>query len=132
MKRLASVALGLALGLGLVACVGGQPAGAQALPRHETFSISGQQWGPPTNFNPVHPNPGWPVSRTQNMTWIYESLFAYNMVTGEMEPLLAETMEWADPSLLSSPCGRAPASKTATHSPPKTWPTPSSWPRGIP
>ena len=94
------MALGLALGLGLVACVGGQPAGAQALPRHETFSISGQQWGPPTNFNPVHPNPGWPVSRTQNMTWIYESLFAYNMVTGEMEPLLAETMEWADPYTL--------------------------------
>lgn len=95
MKKLTSMAI--ALGLVFVVSLAAHPAGAQGLPRQETFYIAGQQWGPPTNFNPVHPNPGWPTNPTQNMMWLYEALFGYNMVTGEMEPILAEKMEWTDP-----------------------------------
>ena len=42
-----------------VVAVGGAGAGSQspfALPRAETLYVSGKQWGPYTNFNPLRPD----------------------------------------------------------------------------
>lgn len=66
-------------------------AGAQ-LARNETLFIGGHQWGPPTTFNPLAPTIAWPANAMFPFLW--EQLFAFNMMTGEIEPLLAESLEW--------------------------------------
>lgn len=61
-------------------------------PRKETLYIGGHEWGKPNNFNPLNVWPvTWPVSGSSNL--MYESLFGYNILTGELEPLLGE--EWS-------------------------------------
>lgn len=70
-----------------------------SLPREETLYINGIQWGPATTFNPLAGRPAWPISRgsaVNNTELIYETLFAYNMLNGEMEPQLATDYEWID------------------------------------
>lgn len=81
------------------------PALAQVLPRSETLYIAGFQWGPVTHFNPLAPNPPWPLGANgnpdqQGTGFLYETLFLYNVVTGEYEPLLGRTMNWVDPYTL--------------------------------
>ncbi|MEI9951789.1 MAG: ABC transporter substrate-binding protein [Pseudomonadota bacterium] len=56
-------------------------------PRAETFYIGGWKWGEPATFNPLS-RPDWPVAK---MNLIYETLLMYNSITGQMEPLLAES-----------------------------------------
>jgi len=68
---------------------------AQPLPRHETLYKAGLQWGPPANFNPMGINIAWPMALNQEML-VYESLFVYNLLTGELDPLLAQSIEWVD------------------------------------
>lgn len=64
------------------------------LPRNQTLYIGGLQWGPPNSFNPVGSVPAWPnETQTQMM---YETLFAYNMVSGKMEPQLALSLAAPD------------------------------------
>ncbi|MGC9063441.1 MAG: ABC transporter substrate-binding protein, partial [bacterium] len=63
------------------------------LPREETLYIAGMQWGPPTSFNPLAPNPAWPTNRGQHLL-IYETLFVYNLLTGKLDPLIAESYNW--------------------------------------
>lgn len=62
-------------------------AAAQGLPRNETLYIAGMQWGAPTTFNPLNANAPWPVDTY--FTHIYETLYTFNLVSGEIEPLLA-------------------------------------------
>jgi len=62
-------------------------AAAQQLPRNETLFIAGHQWGPPTTFNPVAPDQHWPTNEW--FVYIYESLYTFNILTGEIDPLLA-------------------------------------------
>ena len=83
MKRRILLALALVGTLGVV--------GAQSLPRNETLYITGHQWGPPSSFNPNGPNPAWPTANAFNL--IYESLFSFNLVTGELDPRLGATLE---------------------------------------
>ena len=83
MKRRILLALALVGTLGAV--------GAQSLPRNETLYITGHQWGPPSSFNPNGPNPAWPTANAFNL--IYESLFSFNLVTGELDPRLGATLE---------------------------------------
>ncbi len=96
--------LGLVLSAGpmLLSCGRGgeeEEAGAVALPRQETLYVAGLQWGAPSTFNPVASDPDWPLNDPQRQL-LYETLFAYNMVTGELEPMLATEYRWAEDSTL--------------------------------
>lgn len=56
-------------------------------PRHETLYVGGFDWAPPTTFNPLEGDPNFPIDG--NMKLMYESLFAYNQLSGKLEPMLA-------------------------------------------
>lgn len=76
----------------LIAC-GGR--GDSPYPRNETLYIGGFQWGEPASFNPLS---DWPVTwpATGNVNLVYETLFAFNILTGELEPLLGKQYELED------------------------------------
>lgn len=92
-----TVAAGGAVALtgGLSSKLGPTAAWAQDMPRNETLYVGGFQWGPPNTFNPLNPNRPWPVQPDQ--LYVFETLFAFNLATGELEPCLgkelAETAE---------------------------------------
>ena len=66
------------------------------LARNETLYTAGFQWGPPTSFNPISPSSttNWPVQPA--FAHLYEQLFMFNIISGELEPLLASEMVWED------------------------------------
>jgi len=70
------------------------PAAPAQLPRKETLYIAGFQWQSPQNWNPYTPGPDWPVAAGHML--IYEALFAFNMVTGQLDPLLAKELKVVD------------------------------------
>lgn len=70
------------------------PAAGGELPRNETVYIGGFQWGPPTTFNPMAGSVNWPASGNQNL--LYESLYAFNLLTGQLDPLLAKELTFTD------------------------------------
>lgn len=59
-------------------------------PREETVFTSGQQWGPPSSWNPI-PQSG---EATGVRGLLYEPLFLFDPATLELEPWLAESGEW--------------------------------------
>ena len=60
--------------------------------RSETLYIGGGIWAPPSNWNPFVP---WnAVDGTIGL--IYETLFTYDPLKGELEPWLAECGKWID------------------------------------
>lgn len=67
------------------------------IPRHETLTEAGNQWGPASNYNIYNTaGPAWPGSGGNRMV-IYEALYMYNVLTNENEPLLADgAIEWED------------------------------------
>src|SRR5215212_5866346 len=87
-----TVAAGGAVALtgGLSGKLGPTAAWAQDLPRNETMYIGGQQWGPVTTFNPLNPSPSWPTDPDQ--LYLFETLFAFNLATGALEPCLAKEL----------------------------------------
>lgn len=72
-------------------------AAQEDIPREESLVTNGQQWGVPANFNPFAlSNIAWPVADARRNV-IYESLYMYNMLTNENEPLLADgPIVWED------------------------------------
>lgn len=58
--------------------------------RSETLVVSGAMWGPPTQWNPLHPDP----SGKGTGGLLYEPLFHYDPVNNEFIPYLAESGEW--------------------------------------
>ncbi len=66
-----------------------------SLPREETLYRGGQQWGPVNSYNVLAGTRGWPLNNPNNVL-IYENLFAYNMLNGEMELMLATGYTWID------------------------------------
>jgi peptide/nickel transport system substrate-binding protein len=71
------------------------------LPRNQTLYVAGWQWGPPTTFNPLASGlAGWPAQGAPNtpLMHIYESLFAFNLFTGALDPLLGKDLSWPDPA----------------------------------
>lgn len=56
-------------------------------PRNETLYVGGFDWAPPTTFNPLDGDPNFPIDG--NIRLMYESLFAYNQLSGDLEPMLA-------------------------------------------
>jgi peptide/nickel transport system substrate-binding protein len=73
-------------------------AAPQQLPRNETLYIAGLQWQTPVNFNPLNGNPDWPGMGNHLLT--YETLFAFNQLTGNLDPLLAKTLTVVDPATM--------------------------------
>jgi len=63
----------------------------QDLPRKETLYIAGFQWQPPSNFNPLNSNPDWPAGGS--FEEIFETLFAYNQLSGNLDPMLAKDLK---------------------------------------
>jgi peptide/nickel transport system substrate-binding protein len=71
---------------------GGAGAGSQsplALPRAETLYVSGKQWGPYTNFNPLRPD-----YNTGTVGLLYETLFRYDPLKDKFIPWLATNGKW--------------------------------------
>lgn len=68
-----------------------QPQQQGGLPRKETLYKAGFQWGPPANFNPLSPSAAWPVPQE---LLIYETLFAFNLLSGKLDPVLGQSYKW--------------------------------------
>ncbi len=66
-------------------------------PRNETLYIGGFDWAPPTTFNPLDPDPNFPADG--NIRLMYESLLAFNQLTGNLEPMLADSYSQTDSSI---------------------------------
>lgn len=67
--------------------------------RTNTLYVNGLIWGAPTNFNLLTSNSSFPVqgiSAGFHNFLIYEALFMYNQLTGELEPLLGKSYNWDD------------------------------------
>ena len=70
---------------------GGVPtAGPASYPRNETLYTSGNQWGPPNNWNPIM---DWQYA-TGTEGLVYENLFLYDPLKGQYKPWLAEKGDW--------------------------------------
>ena len=96
-RRIGAVLLLAAIAAVVASCgsKGKQAAGEGPLPRGETLYVAGLQWGAPSTFNPVSPDPDWPVSASDREL-VYETLFGYDMVSGDLQPLLGREYRWAD------------------------------------
>jgi peptide/nickel transport system substrate-binding protein len=65
-----------------------------AYERSETLYVSGAAWGPASTWNPFQP--GSLANTTGTIGNVYEFLFAFDPMTGELTPWLAESGEWTD------------------------------------
>ncbi|MEU6860718.1 ABC transporter substrate-binding protein [Glycomyces sp. NPDC046736] len=74
----------------LAACTGASGGDGPAT----TLYTTGLQDGEPNNFNPLGWTACWPVGNY--VVYTYETLFNFNLLTGEAEPLLAAGIEWAE------------------------------------
>ncbi len=92
MKKLLSLVLALALALSLVAVAGAEE--AKDLPRNETVYFGGQQWGSIVGWNPLSPDNNNAMAVAANprgsRTIMFETLYMYNMLDGQLYPLLAD------------------------------------------
>ncbi len=66
--------------------------------RNESLYVGGFQWGEVSSFNPLR---DWPVSwpATGSVNLLYETLFAFNSLTGELEPLIGKNYSLQDSTL---------------------------------
>lgn len=66
----------------------------EGLPRNQTLYKAGQAWGPPTTFNPLAGGASWPTSGNRQL--VYETLFTFNQLTGELDPILGKELSMPD------------------------------------
>lgn len=66
-------------------------------PRHETLYIGGFDWAPPSTFNPLDHDPNFPIDGNCRLS--YEALLAYNQLSGQLEPMLADSFTSNDNSI---------------------------------
>lgn len=66
-------------------------------PRSETLYIGGFDWASPSTFNPLDPDPNFPVDG--NIRLMYESLLTYNPLNNELEPMLADSYTQTNSSI---------------------------------
>lgn len=71
-----------------------QPMADVIFDRSETLYVAGAAWGPPSTWNPFQP--GSLANTTGTLGFVYETLFDYDPLGGEMKPWLAESGEWTD------------------------------------
>jgi peptide/nickel transport system substrate-binding protein len=93
-RKGATVFLALVAAAAAIASVTATGAGAGsqspfALPRAETLYVSGKQWGPYTNFNPLRPD-----YNTGTVGLLYETLFRYDPLKDRFIPWLASGGKW--------------------------------------
>jgi peptide/nickel transport system substrate-binding protein len=89
-----SLRFAVGLHLGLLALGGCRPNAGdadQAFPRDQTVYVGGFQWGQPSTFNPLASYPDWPVNAGNAQNLFYETLLVFNTLSGEMQPLLAQS-----------------------------------------
>ena len=67
-------------------------------PRNETLYFNGQQWGKANAWNPWHTNSNsWPMAQNASArVFMYETLFIYNLLDGQLYPLLGQSYEMND------------------------------------
>lgn len=67
------------------------------IPRNETLTMAGHQWGAVTSYNIYNTaGTGWPGNGGNRML-VYEALYMYNVLTNENVPLLADgPITWED------------------------------------
>lgn len=58
----------------------------------DTLFVSGFQWGPVTNLNPLGPSPAWPAGNKQSQ-FIYETLLRFNLLDGSLAPGLGKELQ---------------------------------------
>lgn len=58
-------------------------------PREQTLYVGGWEWAAPSTFNCLAGDPTWPVGGCVEL--MYESLFGYNQMTGELDPLVGRS-----------------------------------------
>ena len=71
-------------------------------PREETLYFAGQQWGTINDWNPFSTNSNNPMcvqQKDSSRTLIYETLFMFNMLDGQLYPLLATEWSWDDEAM---------------------------------
>ena len=71
------------------------------LPREETLYFGGQQWGPINGWNPLSSNMNNGMASAAaprgSRTVMFETLYMFNILDGELYPLLADgDYEWND------------------------------------
>ncbi len=70
------------------------PAAPTEFPRAETIYVSGAAWGPASTWNPFQP--GSLANTTGTLGFVYETLFAFDPMTGVMSGMLAKEGSWAN------------------------------------
>jgi peptide/nickel transport system substrate-binding protein len=75
-----------------IAPSGGKPG------RNNSLFIAGFQWGPVTNFNPLGPNSAWPAQQGSGHQHLYETLFGFDVLAGDMKGVLAKNITYPDPA----------------------------------
>jgi len=78
-------------------------------PRNETLYINGLIWGAPANFNYLSGSAAaFPCAEPGvGRILVYETLFMFNQLTGDLEPLVGESYEWTDPYTLKVKLNKA-------------------------
>jgi peptide/nickel transport system substrate-binding protein len=82
------------LALVLIAPMATPLAAQEALPRDETLYVAGMQWSTFVTFNPLAAVATFPAIGEN--TYTYEPLFAFNVATGAIDPLLAKDVTFTD------------------------------------
>lgn len=73
-----------------------EPAMVTDYPRNETLYVSGSAWGPLNDWNPFIT---WSKANSTGTNGLmYETLFAFDPMTGELTPWLAESGVWSTPT----------------------------------
>jgi peptide/nickel transport system substrate-binding protein len=69
-----------------------EPADPNSLPRNETLYFNGQQWGSVVGWNPYSSNNNmWAIAQQDSArVVIFETPYVYNMLDGQVYPLLAD------------------------------------------
>ena len=71
-------------------------------PRNETLYFAGQQWGTINDWNPISTNSNNAMciqQKDSSRTLIYETLFMFNMLDGQLYPLLGSEWSWDDDTM---------------------------------
>ena len=66
------------------------------LPRNQTLFISGAAWGPASTWNPFQT--GNLANTTGTVGFVYETLFGFDPLSGQLTPWLAASGTWTNPT----------------------------------
>ena len=94
--------LAILLALTMIAAIGSTDFAADdvsELPREETLYFAGQQWGAVNSWNIMgtNQNNSMVIANTSGYrSLMFETLFMYNFLNGELTGLLADSYEWND------------------------------------